>query len=86
MMNRETKKFNNRAIDAIREFWMLFLQKSITSAAFHRAAKEMDLHSQRAVSVYKVRDGKSLKLDYDYQVSQKPAGYDFLCLLFGSSS
>ena len=68
-MYRETKIYNNRAIDGIREFWMLFLQKSITSAAFHRAAKEMDLHSQRAVSVYKVRDRDNLKSDNDYQVS-----------------
>jgi hypothetical protein len=57
-MCRETKKYNNRAIDAIREFWMLFLQKSITSTAFNRAAKEMDLHAQRAVSVYKVTESK----------------------------
>jgi hypothetical protein len=34
---------------------MLFLQKSITPAAFNRAAKEIEIHAQRAVAVYKVR-------------------------------
>jgi PAS domain-containing protein len=49
----ETKRYNKRAIEAVREFWMLFLQKSITPAAFNRAAKEIDLQAQRAVAVYK---------------------------------
>jgi hypothetical protein len=33
---------------------MLFLQKSITSTAFHRAAKELDVQAARAMAVYKV--------------------------------
>ena len=49
----ETKRYNKRAIEAVRDFWMLFLQKSITPAAFNRAAKEIDVQAQRAVAVYK---------------------------------
>lgn len=49
----ETKKYNNRAVDSIRAFWMLFLQKSITASAFNRATKEMEAQSQKAVLIYK---------------------------------
>jgi PAS domain-containing protein len=57
----ETKRYNDRAIEAIRDFWLLFLQKSITATAFNRASREIDIQAQKAALVYKTMLSKFSK-------------------------
>ncbi|KAJ3090545.1 hypothetical protein HK102_003405 [Quaeritorhiza haematococci] len=49
---QEAQRYSNRATTAIRDFWALFLQQSITFDAFNRAARAIVSHKQRAYEVY----------------------------------
>jgi hypothetical protein len=49
----EAQKFNNRAIQSIREFWLLFLQPQISFVAFNKASRAIEVHTQKALSSYK---------------------------------
>lgn len=49
----EAQKYNKLAITAIRDFWELFLQPTITFTAFNKAARAIELHTQKALSTYK---------------------------------
>lgn len=49
----EAQKFNSRAIRKIRDFWTLFLQPEIATSAFLTAAKEIEVHTQKALATYK---------------------------------
>jgi PAS domain S-box-containing protein len=49
----EAQKYNKLAITSIRNFWELFLQPSIAFSAFNRAARAIELNTQKALSTYK---------------------------------
>ena len=49
----EAQKYNKLAITSIRNFWELFLQPSIQFSAFNKAARAIELHTQKALSTYK---------------------------------
>ncbi len=42
-----------KAIAAIREYWNLFLQPSISIKAFKKASKEIEVQTEKALSTYK---------------------------------
>ena len=49
----EAQRFNNRAIRALRQFWTLFLQPTITTSEFIKYAKSIETQTQKALSLYK---------------------------------
>ena len=49
----EAQKYNRDAIASIRLFWELFLQSNISFTAFNKAARSIEINSQKALSTYK---------------------------------
>ncbi len=49
----EAQRYNAAAVDAIREFWSLFLQPEVTFVAFNNAARNIESQTAKALATYK---------------------------------